>query len=86
MDKTEPIEYKLKIAQFWGIIVIAFCIIVITISDIIATYKEQVEYIPRRDYVLKIIDNGKKMCILLEVENDKAILDILDRTGLDTCY
>ena len=79
------IENRLKLAQFWGIILTAICLIISTIWGVLSPKSKTVKLIPRTGYVLKITDSGNERYILPEVRDKRIILQLQDTTGLKAC-
>ena len=80
------IENKLKIAQFWLIIIIAVCLIIVTIFNVVATNNHPDHYVTKNGFIVKISDSGKKKCLISLVKDQEIVNEIIFETGIEPCF
>lgn len=78
------LQKRLQTAQFWGIIITAFCLILSTIWGNLSQIRD-VHYLEMQNYVLRISDSGKNRCFIPVINQEYQLDQLTEITGVGAC-
>lgn len=76
------LEKRVRLAQFWGILITSGCLILTTVWGM-SSSRNEVRYISKSGYVLKLTDNFEDRCLIPDSKETGYRLS--DLTGVPLC-